>query len=647
MAGWLKQADDWARENNPPVQMLSDLAGIPAITKTLERKGYGEPLTSGKGMTRKMKPDTEEAILGALNFAPAVGPAAKLTEKYGVPAAQAMARNAMIPSTLSKEAGVIKVPGGNWLSGSVEDSLKGLKTSGPIPRIAPGRYERPMPDKAIDDWIDKKLASYVKNDMATERDPIRLAADAWPKKKGEQTSVIEARLDKAKADMETARQARGFTPEMMTSSQARIRAIEKDKDLLNLQEGLHGVPDRYAMSRGQEQRVAAGFPVEGSGVGPEAKRWENQSDISIGTLPAEQYQKTVGPSWEANKWLDKVDPSTPVHRASGTARGFNSDTGFDHLIDELRNATNAESGLPKHLLLDPKDLGKVAVPQAVERVAQINAWRQAQKIEANQMLANNAATVLHKEYPEKGMKWVELKKNDQIPEGAVTFDRRGYYGGDVGPVSKADAERHAKMATLKDALKYEGDTMKHCVGGYCDKVADGSTRIFSLRDTKTGQPHVTIETVPLTENKAIQNLKAEFGDNWEDYADPRLLAANEKSGARILQIKGKGNKKPNDEYLPFVQDFVKSQKWSDVGDLQNTGLLHRKTLTSAEQAGLAPEQNYLTMEEIQELRKGKPWVPIDTDPEFAKGGLVSTHDYNPEHVATLASALAKDLALSY
>lgn len=41
---------------------------------------------------------------------------------------------------------------------------------------------------------------------------------------------------------------------------------------------------------------------------------------------------------------------------------------------------------------------------------------------------------------------------------------------------------------------------------------------------------------------------------------------------RIVQIKGKANKAPNPEYLPYVQDFVKSGKWSDVGDLQNTGL---------------------------------------------------------------------------
>ena len=35
----------------------------------------------------------------------------------------------------------------------------------------------------------------------------------------------------------------------------------------------------------------------------------------------------------------------------------------------------------------------------------------------------------------------------------------------------------------------------------------------------------------------------------------------------IKQIKGKGNAKPHKDYIPFVQDFVKSGKWSDIDDV--------------------------------------------------------------------------------
>jgi hypothetical protein len=48
---------------------------------------------------------------------------------------------------------------------------------------------------------------------------------------------------------------------------------------------------------------------------------------------------------------------------------------------------------------------------------------------------------------------------------------------------------------LADALKYEGDMMQHCVGGYCPDVAEGRSQIFSLRDEK-GRPQVTVEVEP-------------------------------------------------------------------------------------------------------------------------------------------------------
>ena len=46
---------------------------------------------------------------------------------------------------------------------------------------------------------------------------------------------------------------------------------------------------------------------------------------------------------------------------------------------------------------------------------------------------------------------------------------------------------------VEDALKYEGEMLAHCVGGYCDDVADYGSRIFSLRD-RSNIPHVTIAT---------------------------------------------------------------------------------------------------------------------------------------------------------
>jgi hypothetical protein len=150
----------------------------------------------------------------------------------------------------------------------------------------------------------------------------------------------------------------------------------------------------------------------------------------------------------------------------------------------------------------------------------------------------------------------------------------------------------AIRAPLQDALKYEGDTMGHCVGGYCPDVMSGRSRIFSLRDAK-GEPHVTIETqpeLPPNEAERIADAYPEAYDEWlampfgrdlpsltdwfkQAYPEkfnslPELLRSES-----IIQIKGKQNRAPKDDYLPFVQDFVKSGKWTNIGDMENTGLV--------------------------------------------------------------------------
>ena len=182
--------------------------------------------------------------------------------------------------------------------------------------------------------------------------------------------------------------------------------------------------------------------------------------------------------------------------------------------------------------------------------------------------------------------------------------------------------------------------MGHCVGGYCDDVISGRTQIYSLRDAK-GQPHVTVEVVPgnptITLREAI--IRAQQGGEQIPTDEDAMLALADRylrdsaGPPRIVQIKGKGNAKPNDEYLPFVQDFVKSGQWSDVGDLQNAGL--RKL----------PDNRYITNAQFDEAihrltGEGEPSVnaewfnrQIRNDPKwwgnakgafegFAQGGLV-------------------------
>ena len=271
--------------------------------------------------------------------------------------------------------------------------------------------------------------------------------------------------------------------------------------------------------------------------------------------------------------------------------------------------------------------------------------------------------MLHKEYPE-GYRWVELKPAETLNPEYELKQVQGKYGrywdlrkpgAPYGHTTRTDAEalRASNRKALEDALKYEGDTMGHCVGGYCDDVVSGESRIYSLRDKK-GQPHTTIEVAlersygsdhlnaqrPMAESEAIAAGLDPESSAFSSYVNAKMdELAKSNLPLRIVQIKGKQNKAPNPEYLPYVQDFVRSGKWSDVGDLQNTGLKRLRSLRDE----LHPELykraeseygGYLTDEDLKALLSPRP------EPGYAAGGLVT---YNPADIDDRVSQLLAEL----
>ena len=480
-------------------------------------------------------------------------------------------------------AGVIKPRGGNWIPGDVESSISNLLRREYSPESV--QQQRETLDMArrrgygedmirgleeavqqretpivLNRWIEGPLTKYIKRDMATPEDPIRKLAD---------------------------------------------------QGILHM-----GIPQTVgASSRGvQAARKLAGFPEEGLSITPGGSLWENLSDRVINSGPAKYLQEEPKMMAE-NPWMQKLDPESTVYSMSSSIeRGL----GLDHLVDELSNAMNPESGLPRNLLLRPEQMQQMGVEKAVRHVDAINKWRAAQQAAANAELANSA-TVL-REYPDtperpnpKGLRWMELGKD--TPD-------------------------------LEKQLKYEGDTMGHCVGGYCDDVLEGRSRIFSLRDAK-GEPHVTVEVGPhKAENLSYSQIEEkigaketealfneydlqESGTDFDDFLrDSRpdilkKLGLGDGDVFEIKQIKGKQNQAPKDDYLPFVQDFVRNNplggSWMGVGDLRHTGL--RKV-----------GDKYVTLDELKDVPKtpdGLPigYEPLDDLPEWRNGGLVAQPDY--------------------
>lgn len=150
LAERLKQAQGFAAKpfgySNPPAEMLMNLLGIPAVQQTMERMAYGEPLTTGSGMTTQVRPEVAEA---ALTVAPAAGLLAKATK--GLPVGMSIKPVDDMASllTTSRESFVPGVEAGKELivhHNITPQKLANVEKVGgmPVPSIAVSNVENPM-----------------------------------------------------------------------------------------------------------------------------------------------------------------------------------------------------------------------------------------------------------------------------------------------------------------------------------------------------------------------------------------------------------------------------------------------------------------------------------------------------------------------
>jgi hypothetical protein len=519
--------------------------------------------------------------LGTLGGGFYYGPGSPLRVVGALPRAIKHGAEEFAKASVAGAPHVIKPKGGNWLSGSVESSLKPLRRdliTGTTPEKALAQMRvqytpealAKMPEAlqqnivrnfadleqrvALNKWVDSNLTNYVKKEMGTPEDPVR--------------NLIDQGISHLPQD-----------------------ALQRGEWLSENMENI---------------RRSEGFPGAGMAKTDAGRGWENLADESIQiTAPRVANEEML----KANPWLSKLDPDQSVYRSR--ARDT-EELGFDHIMDVLRQ--DVESGR-----IRPEQLNKVSMEQAVRRTFEYD-QEMAKKMRET-ALKQQEGFPLYKEYPE-GYKWIELAKPEPakaLPEGWSEPVAKGnalqtrspngdiVLGFDLPDLVKNIYKRHPETpgnpyTALEDALKYEGDTMGHCVGGYCPDVLAGNTRIFSLRDAK-GEPHVTVETRP--SEITPFDLPKDIYDEYRRHAAIGIPAHGGRPGAtewvkhfypdvaekiippdRIIQIKGKQNAKPKEDYIPFVQDFVRGGKWSDVGDFKNTGLIREgdQIMTPAEHA---------------------------------------------------------------
>jgi hypothetical protein len=264
-------------------------------------------------------------------------------------------------------------------------------------------------------------------------------------------SVPKAQIDELKGSIDTAKRVTGNTDE----SQRKIRAMEAELDMqqrnnalnawmesnltnyvkkqmgtaddpvrkLAEQDILHMKPygTREAGSMVMRKRAGLGYPAQGLGQSETAKFWERLSDQAIDAYPAGSYKHgTLDESILANNpWLQKIPDETMIHSGKGMTR----DLGFDHVLDVLREDLRAGR-------IRPEQLNKVSMEQAVRRTAEYD-QEMARKMAETQLKATEGMPV-HKDYADKGYKWLELTKpkitlDTPLPEGFRWLEPKSGY----------------------------------------------------------------------------------------------------------------------------------------------------------------------------------------------------------------------------
>lgn len=455
---------------------------------------------------------------------------------------------------------VVKPQGGQWLDQPIEREMR---------RVTEG-YTQTNPVKR---WADTTLKKYVKRDMGTPNDPVRLQAE----------------------------QGILHLPEQAYDAALEQPAVRHVSNAIRKYGNPHYAPAGESLAARAWDRLA-----------DDSVDWETADGLRQN---ADHYKLRL----ETSPWLDKLAPTDDVYNLHST-RGL----GFEHILDVL-------DGDIQRGHLRPDALQRISVPQAVRRTWEYDQMM-AKRVAEAQARVDTLMPVV-KDYPE-GYKWLELKQPEIAPQGDPSYGNKAF-----GWQKAHDEARQA----LRDALKYEGDTMGHCVGGYCDRVAGGQTRIFSLRGPD-GRPHVTIEAqprqggfydhdrfedlyssvydelTPLEVKQLFNDFDLPFDDQGAEdlydalkqavgygskYVEPdesenlgrKLLqemsptaykrymgwVAEQPETMDLIQVKGKQNAAPNEEYLPFVQDFIKSREWRNLEELDNAGL------RDLENADLEPE----------------------------------------------------------
>lgn len=636
IANFLKQT--YSPQRTQQMQGTMEFLGVPALARTTERLSYGQPITNvSKANVPLLPDDTAEA---AMLVGPAAGPLGRVAKKTGTAGARMVGEElnraildnsgplAKLVPQAAKPLYAVKPKGGNWAPAlgskdSVEASLQPMKRnpeviSGDLINAAAGEdlwskmvdenvYHYPAswlrenrPDVfnklageekgAVNKWLDTKLQKYIRNEMGTPDDPIRLAhEEGYTHIPGDLAEEFGSWLPD---DVVKMRREAGYPEEGF--------AVQKHFD--------------------------AGFPADAEASTRKAQLWENLADMEIVSKPAGQYQEklhvaknfpgVVGEDkatiriMAENPWIEKLDRRTPIYKIDNPVE-LNENLGFGHMADEIENMLDPESGLPAALRLTPQQLDKVTVKQMVEKVDAVNKWRaeEAAKAERGDMMSNLTATP-RLEIPdtqlsfvkEPGMKWVDIPAttDESAMKLCTTIGRQAGWCTQGEGLAKSYGSGDRRLATLLDA---EGRPHAQVMTDYSPQGKMLSEPFNRLPDNTRAELLKEAESITgivgwPSQNKAFNRQKEVLNELMQRPEIQAQLGEFKEPPKNIVELKPVGNEfsserareyaKRDPQYKQKITDsvlkFLNAGEWDTVRDLHHYDIVDLRDKMSVRKA---------------------------------------------------------------